>query len=75
MSARLLEGRKRPKKQRAGMAAIRWIYTFTFPGLGFIVTFVADNFMNLGIARVPVALVIGAFAYSLKRYWSPDSKW
>lgn len=66
-------GRARPRKQRAGMAAIRGLWTFVLPGVGFVLTYLIDNIINLGIVTLPVALAIGAVAYSLKRYWFPDS--
>ena len=66
------KGRARPKKQRAGMAAIRGVWTFLLPGLGFGVAFLVDNFTSLNIP-LWVGLPIGALAYSAKRYWWPDS--
>jgi len=67
-------GRARPKKERREMAAIRWMWTFILPGIAFAIEFLSENFMNLGIAKIPIALVVGATAYSIKKYYWPDTK-
>jgi hypothetical protein len=58
------------------MAAIRAIWTFVFPGIGFALEWLVDvdKLIGFGLA-IPVALGIGAGLYSLKRYLSPDSTW
>ena len=65
-------GRARPRKQRLGMAAIRGMWTFLLPGIGFGIVWAADNFTSFGIP-LWAGLPFGALCYSAKRYWWPDS--
>lgn len=69
-----MRGRARPRRQRRRMAAIRALWSFVMPAIGFIVTYVAESWANLGIAQVPIALALGALAYGAKRYWFPDTE-
>lgn len=68
------KGRARPKKQRAGMAAIRAAWTAVFIGLSFAVDYLADidRLREFGLA-VPIAIAVGAGLYGAKRYFWPDS--
>jgi len=67
-------GRARPRKQRAKMSVIRGVWTFILPGLGFVVTWLTDMERITVYFSVPVALVLGAFLYALKRYFWPDTE-
>lgn len=67
---------RRTRKQRARMAAIRAVWAFLLPGIGFAVEYLADidRLREIGLA-VPLALGIGAALYAAKRYWWPDTTW
>lgn len=66
-------GRDRPRVQRAAMGAVRGMWTFILPGLGFALTWAIDNLVDLGVFSLPVSLALGAFFYALKRYLFPDT--
>lgn len=69
-------GESRPKKERAKAAAIRWVWTFVFPGIGFALDWITDFDKLIGFGlSVPIALAVGATLYSIKKYKWPDTTW
>jgi hypothetical protein len=56
------------------MGVVRGVWTFILPGLGFVVTWLTDMERITVYFSVPVALVLGAFLYALKRYFWPDTE-
>ena len=69
-------GRKRQRKQRATMAAIRATWTAVFIGVSFAVDYLADidRLREFGLA-IPLAIAIGAGLYGAKKYFWPDTMW
>ena len=63
---------RRTNRQRLLMGAIRGAWTFVFTAAGFGITYLADNFANIGLP-VWTGIVIGALAYAAKKAIWPDT--
>ena len=66
-------GRARPRGSWSAVA-IRGLWTFVFPGLGFAITYVVDQWTTLGLPTW-TGLVIGSVCYMLKKRYFPASTW
>lgn len=55
------------------MGMVRWLWTIVMPGMAFMVFWLSDNIMSLGIWEWPVSLVAGGFLYALKKAIFPDT--
>ena len=62
------------KKAPWPAVAIRGLWTFVFPGLGFAIAYAVDEWTSLGLPTW-TGLLIGSVCYMAKKRWFPDSKW
>jgi hypothetical protein len=74
-------GRERPKKERRGMAYIRWVKTCLFIIVAFVCRYFAENFMTINFWSLKSLLVtlastiVGGTGYAIWKYVDPDGKW